>query len=95
MCICVCVCVGGESSRMDPETYEIRDTQGSEGGTLHEMPLHENSGVSKLVESTSRRKTVIMFIFVHSIKWRDGVAIPQSKTQTQNWPCLNEVQGQK
>jgi hypothetical protein len=29
------------------------------------------------------------------IKWRDGVAIPQSKTLTQNCSCLKELQGQK
>jgi hypothetical protein len=29
------------------------------------------------------------------IKWRDGVAIPYSKTLTQNCPCLKELQGQK
>jgi hypothetical protein len=29
------------------------------------------------------------------IKWRDEVAIPQSKTLTQNCSCLKELQGQK
>jgi hypothetical protein len=29
------------------------------------------------------------------IKWRDEVAIPQSKTLTQDCPCLKELQGQK
>jgi len=29
------------------------------------------------------------------IKWRDGVAIPQSKILTQNCSCLKELQGQK
>jgi hypothetical protein len=29
------------------------------------------------------------------IKWRNGVAIPQSKTQTQICFCLKELQGQK
>jgi hypothetical protein len=50
----------------------------SKGGTFDEMP---NSGERELVESTFSRKT--------GIKWRDGVAIPQSKTLTQK-----ELQGQ-
>jgi hypothetical protein len=29
------------------------------------------------------------------IKWRDGVAIPQSKILTQNCSCLKELQGWK
>jgi hypothetical protein len=31
---------------------------------------------------------------VEGIKWRDGVAIPQSKTLTQICSCLKELQGQ-
>ena len=50
-----------------PETWEVRDSQDSKGGTLDEMP---NSGERELVESTSSRKTG------HQV--RDGVAIPQS-----------------
>ena len=45
----------------------MRDSQDSKGGTLDEMPY---SGKRELVESTSSRRT---------IKWRDGVTIPQSK----------------
>ena len=51
-----------------PETWEVRDSQDSKGGTLDEMPY---SGKRELVESTSSRKTG------HQV--RDGVAIPQSK----------------
>jgi hypothetical protein len=38
----------------------------------------------ELAESTSSRK---------GIKWRNEVAIPQSKTPTENWSCLREQQG--
>ena len=56
------------------ESWEVRVLQDSKGGTLDdEMP---NSGERELVESISSRKAVI--------KWRDGVAITQSKTLTQN-----------
>jgi hypothetical protein len=41
----------------------------------------------ELVESISSRKTG------HQV--RDGVAIPQSKTLTQNCSCVKELQGQK
>ena len=37
-----------------PETWEMRVSQDSKGGTLDEMP---NSGERELVESTSSRKT--------------------------------------
>jgi hypothetical protein len=50
-----------------PETWEVRDSQESEGGTLDEMP---NSRERDHVEPTSSRKTG------HQV--RDGVAIPQS-----------------
>ena len=50
-----------------PETWGVRDSQASKGGTLNEMPY---SGERKLVEPTSSRKTG------HQV--RDGVAIPQS-----------------
>jgi hypothetical protein len=46
-----------------------------------------NSVERKLVESTSVER--------QGIKWRDGVAIPQSKTLTHNCSCLKELQGQK
>jgi hypothetical protein len=35
-----------------PETWEVRNTQVSEGGTLEEMP---NSGERKLIEAISNR----------------------------------------
>jgi hypothetical protein len=50
------------------ETWEMRDSQDSKGGTLDEM---SNSRERELIESTSSRKTV------HQV--REGVAIPQSK----------------
>jgi hypothetical protein len=53
-------------------------------GTLDEMPY---SGERALVEPTSSKKTQ------HRV--RDWVAIPQSKTLTQNCSCLKELQGQK
>jgi hypothetical protein len=37
-----------------PETWEVRDSQGSKRGTLDEMPY---IGERELVESTSSRKT--------------------------------------
>ena len=49
------------------ETWEVRDSQDSKGGTLDEMP---NSRERELIEPTSSRKTG------HQV--RDGVAIPQS-----------------
>jgi hypothetical protein len=64
--------------------WEVRDSQDSKGGTLDEMSYN---GKRELVESTSSRKTG------HQV--RDGVAIPQSKTVTQNSSCLKELQGQK
>ena len=51
-----------------PETWEVRDSQDSKGGTLDEMPY---SGEREFVESTCSRKTG------HQV--RDGVAISQSK----------------
>jgi hypothetical protein len=50
-----------------PETWEVKDSQESKGGTLDEMP---NSRERELIEPTSSRKTR------HQV--RDGVAIPQS-----------------
>ena len=50
-----------------PETWEVRDSQDSKGGTLDEMP---DSRERELIEPTSSRKTG------HQV--RDGVAIPQS-----------------
>jgi hypothetical protein len=66
-----------------PEIWKVRDSQDSKGRTLDEMP---NSGERELIKSTSSRK---------DIKWRDEVAIPHSKTLTQNCSCLKELQGQK
>ena len=48
-------------------------------GTLDEMPYN---GERELVELPSVER--------QGIKWREGVAIPQSKTLTQN--CLKELQ---
>jgi hypothetical protein len=76
--------VGGGTLQNAPETWEVRCSQNSKGGALYEML---NSGEQKLVESISSRKTR------HQV--RDGVAIPQSKTLTQNCSCLKELQGQK
>jgi len=45
------------------------------------------SGERELIESTSGRKT--------DTKWKDEVAISQSKTLTQNCSCLKELQGTK
>ena len=58
---------GGVPSRKIPETWEVRDSQDSKGGTLDEMP---DSRERELIEPTSSRKTG------HQV--RDGVAIPQS-----------------
>ena len=67
-----------------PETWEVRDSQDLKGGTLDEMPYRVER---ELIESTFSRR--------QGIKWRDGVAIPQSKTLTQNCSCLKELQRQK
>ena len=50
-----------------PETWEVRDSQDSKGGTLEKI---HNSKERELIEHTSSRKTG------HQV--RDGVAIPQS-----------------
>ena len=57
----------GRTFQNVPETWEVRDSQDSKGGTLDEMP---DSRERKLIEPTSSRKTG------HQV--RDGVAIPQS-----------------
>jgi hypothetical protein len=59
-----------------PETWEVRDSQDSNGGTLDEMP---SSGERELVEPTSSRNTG------HQV-W-DGIAIPQSNF----WPTIVPV----
>ena len=51
-----------------PETWEVRDSQDSKGGTLDEMP---NIGEREFIEPTSSPETG------HQV--RDGVAIPQSQ----------------
>jgi hypothetical protein len=51
-----------------PETWEVRYSQDSKGGTLDEML---NSRERELIEPTSSRKT--------EHQMREGVAIPQSK----------------
>jgi hypothetical protein len=50
-----------------PNTWEVRDSQNSEGETIDEMP---DSKEWELIESASSRK------IGHQV--RDGVAIPQS-----------------
>ena len=64
-----------------PETWEVRDSQDSKGGTLDEMP---DSREGELIEPTSSRKT--------GHQGRGGVAIPQSHL---NCSCLKELQGWK
>jgi hypothetical protein len=74
----------GGTLQNTPETWEMRDSQHSKGGTLDEMPY---SGERELVESTSSRKKG------HQVEgWG---CIPQSKTLTQNRSCLKELLGQK
>jgi hypothetical protein len=51
-----------------PETWEVRDSQDSKGGTLDEMLY---SGERELVEPTSSRET--------GYQVKNGVAMPQSK----------------
>jgi hypothetical protein len=62
---------GGGTLQNTPETWEVKDSEDSKGGTLDEMT---NSRERELIEPTSSRKTG------HQV-W-DGVAIPQSKL----WP---------
>jgi len=45
---------GGRTLQNAPETWEMRESQDSKGGTLDKMP---NSGERGRVESTSSRKT--------------------------------------
>jgi hypothetical protein len=73
---------GGRTLQNVPETWEVEDSENSEGGTLDEMLY---SGETELVEPTSSRKTE------HQV--RDWVGIPQSKSLTQNCSCLKELQG--
>jgi hypothetical protein len=61
----------------------VRDSQDSKGVTLDEMPYSEER---ELVEFPSS---------LQGLKWRNGVAILQSKTMTQNCSRLKELQGQK
>ena len=51
-----------------PETWEVRESRDSKGGTLDEMP---NGRERELIEPTSNRKTG------HQVRY--GVAIPQSQ----------------
>jgi hypothetical protein len=69
--------MGELSSMRVLETWEVRDSQNSKGGTLNEMP---NSGEREIVEPIYNRKSR------HQV--RNGVAIPQSKTLTHNCSCL-------
>jgi hypothetical protein len=45
--------VGGGALQNAPETWEVRDSQDSKGGTLDEIP---NSRERELIEPTSSRK---------------------------------------
>jgi hypothetical protein len=65
------------------ETWKVTVSQDSKEGILDEIP---SSWERELVELSSSRKT-------GGIKWKDEVAIPQSKTLTQNCSCLKELQG--
>ena len=68
--------VGGALQSV-PETWEVRDSQGSKGRTLDEMPyIWERD----LEDPNSSRKTG------HQV--RDGVAIPHSKLWPVNCSCL-------
>ena len=62
----------------------MREALDSERGTLEEVP---NSRERELVESPP--------VETQSITWKDGVAIPQSKTLTQNCSCLKELKGKR
>ena len=59
--------MGEEGLQNAPETWEVRDSQDSKGGTFDEMP---NSTERELIDPTSSRKTK------HQV--RDGLAILQS-----------------
>jgi hypothetical protein len=62
--------VGGWGTLQDvPETWEVRDSEDSKGGTLDEMPC---SGEREFIKPTSSRKTG------HQV--RDGVAIPRQNS---------------
>jgi hypothetical protein len=67
-----------------PETWEVRDSQDSKGGTLDEMP---NSGERECVKFTSSRKT--------GYQVEGWGCHPTVKTLTQNCSCLKELQGWK
>ena len=58
----------GRTLQNVPETWEVRDSQDSKGGTLDEMP---NSRERELIEPTSSRKT--------GHQMRERGAIPQSQ----------------
>jgi hypothetical protein len=75
---------GGGNLHNVPDTWEVTDSQVSNGGTLDEMPY---SGERQLLNPTFSRKTG------HQV--RDGFTIPQSKTLTHNCSCLKELQGWK
>jgi hypothetical protein len=57
----------GGPPQITPETWDVRDSQDSQGGTFDEMPY---SRERELIEPTSSRK------IGHQV--RDGVVIPQS-----------------
>ena len=61
----------------------MRDAKDPKGGTLDKML---DSRAKELIEPISSRKTR------HQV--RDGDAIPQFETLTQNRSCLKELEGQ-
>jgi hypothetical protein len=74
--------VGGTLHNI-PETWEVRDSQVSKGGTLDKMP---NSREKEFIEPTSNRNRT------SSEGWGYHSTV---KTLTLNCPCLKELQGQK
>jgi hypothetical protein len=58
----------GRTLQIVPDTWEVKDSQDSKGGTLDEMP---DSRERELIEPTSSRKT--------GQQVRKGVVIPQSQ----------------
>jgi hypothetical protein len=75
---------GGETLQNIPETWEVRDSQDSEEGTLYEMP---KSRERELTEPTSSKKT--------GHKMREGCCHLIVKTLIHNCSHLKELHGWK